>query len=64
MDTNFRKDYFPLVKGRAEKDMVAAFCEKNKESALKTKPRVSFCFCCVGGYGDRKLLTVRFDLGI
>ena len=43
MNKNFRRDYFPALKGKAtEKDAVTAFCEKNKEGALKTKPRVSF----------------------
>lgn len=41
MNKRLKKDYFPSVKGKgSEKETVAAFCEKNKENALKTKPRV------------------------
>jgi len=41
LNPRLKRDFFPSLKGRSgEKDVVAAFCDKNKENALKTKPRV------------------------
>jgi hypothetical protein len=40
---NFKRDFFPNIKGKGgEKEIVAAFCDRNKENALKTKPRVCY----------------------
>jgi uncharacterized protein (DUF2461 family) len=48
-DASVRRDY--LEGASNESKAIKKFCETNKESALKTKPKVSetieFCFCPV-----------------
>lgn len=47
MDDNFRRTFLPKAKND-EKSVIKAFTESNKESALKTKPKVSIPICvCV-----------------
>lgn len=47
MDDNFRRTFLPKAKND-EKSVIKAFTESNKESALKTKPKVSIPVCvCV-----------------
>jgi hypothetical protein len=58
LNKNLKRDYMPNVKGKGgEKEVVAAFCEKNKENALKTKPRVVYSSEHINKLGIEILLT-------